>query len=95
MLYNLLGVTSYSLGKRDKCKNKLCKGDKYLEDEKIVDFFNDILGDNTLQKQKGTNNKNFLQNALSIAIQNRRNNMKQYDDGDDENDDDDDWNSYD
>ena len=77
------------------CKNKLCKGDKYLEDEKIVDFFNDILGDNTLQKQKGTNNKNFLQNALSIAIQNRRNNMKQYDDGDDENDDDDDWNSYD
>ena len=36
------------------------------------------------------NNKNFLQNALSIAIQNRRNNLHLHDDENNDNDDDDD-----
>ena len=37
------------------------------------------------------NNKNFLQNALSIAIQNRRNNLHMHDDDNDDDEDDDDW----
>ena len=40
-------------------------------------------------KNMGDTGKNFLQNALSTAIKNRRNNLHMHDEDDDE--DDDDW----
>ena len=43
------------------------------------------------EKNIAGNNKNFLQNALSIAIQNRRNNLHMHDDENNDDEDDDDW----
>ena len=53
-----------------------------------------VVKEENKDKNIAGNNKNFLQNALSIAIQNRRNNLHMHDDdNNDDDEDDDDWDS--
>ena len=53
-----------------------------------------VVKEENKEKNIAGQNKNFLQNALSIAIQNRRNNLHMHDDdNNDDDEDDDDWDS--
>ena len=49
-----------------------------------------VVKEENKDKNIGGESKNFLQNALSTAIRNRRQNLHMHDDDDDD-DDDDDW----